>query len=94
VSEVIALGSDHGGVGLKDIIKEHLEQKGLTVLDCGTQGDESVDYPDFAEAVGFVGLGSALVLKRTVTKGFVLRLCIARLPQKWQRPIIMRTSCV
>jgi len=51
VSEVIALGSDHGGVGLKDIIKEHLEQKGLTVLDCGTQGDESVDYPDFAEAV-------------------------------------------
>ena len=51
MSEVIALGSDHGGVGLKDIIKEHLEQKGLTVLDCGTQGDESVDYPDFAEAV-------------------------------------------
>ncbi len=47
----VAIGADHGGVELKDIIVGHLSNQGLTVLDCGTNGAESVDYPDFAAAV-------------------------------------------
>jgi ribose 5-phosphate isomerase B len=44
----IALGADHGGVGLKRIVHQHLEQKGHFVLNMGTDADGAVDYPDFA----------------------------------------------
>ncbi len=33
-------------------MKQYLENKGYTVLDCGTQGTDSVDYPDFAHKLG------------------------------------------
>lgn len=46
----IALGSDHGGVVLKDAIAEYLKSKGHEVLDCGTHGHDSVDYPVFGRA--------------------------------------------
>ena len=47
----IALGADHAGYQLKDQIKQHLEQQGISVRDEGTSSPESVDYPDFARAV-------------------------------------------
>lgn len=47
----IALGADHGGFYMKEEIKKHLEGQGYSVIDCGTHSTESVDYPDFAEAV-------------------------------------------
>ena len=47
----VALGSDHAGVGLKATLREALEAAGHPVLDMGTNGPESVDYPDFANAV-------------------------------------------
>ncbi len=47
----IAIGSDHGGFELKNELKAHLEQKGFEVTDFGTYTNESVDYPDIAEAV-------------------------------------------
>ncbi len=47
----IAVGADHGGVELKDVIAAHLTDTGYAVEDCGTHGPDSVDYPDFAEAV-------------------------------------------
>ena len=47
----IALGADHAGYELKNLIKAHLEQQGYNVLDQGTNGPESVDYPDFARRV-------------------------------------------
>lgn len=50
-AEVIALASDHGGVELKTLLKEELLQAGYGVLDLGTDGSASVDYPDFAEAM-------------------------------------------
>lgn len=46
-SHVVALASDHAGVRLKEVIRAHVEARGLRVLDLGTNGDESVDYPDF-----------------------------------------------
>jgi ribose 5-phosphate isomerase B len=48
----IALGADHAGYRLKDVIAEHLRGRGLEVLDLGTDSDESVDYPDYGVAVG------------------------------------------
>jgi len=47
----IALGADHAGYELKDRIKHHLEQQGISVRDEGTCSAESVDYPDYARAV-------------------------------------------
>ena len=44
----LAIGSDHGGVALKAALRDYLRQKGLSVLDVGTDGPESVDYPDIA----------------------------------------------
>lgn len=48
----IALGADHAGYQLKDELSRLFEGAGYDVLDLGTNGPESVDYPDFAEAVG------------------------------------------
>jgi glycine hydroxymethyltransferase len=47
----IAVGADHGGFELKELIKKHLQQKGMAVTDFGTTSKESSDYPDYAQAV-------------------------------------------
>lgn len=47
----IAIGSDHAGFKLKSEVAEALKDSGYDVIDCGTFGEESVDYPDFAEKV-------------------------------------------
>lgn len=48
---VIALGSDHAGLGLKSKVADWLKDAGYDVLDLGTYGNGSVDYPDFGRAV-------------------------------------------
>lgn len=53
----IAVGADHAGFELKNEISVTLEAAGHTVIDLGTDGPESVDYPDFAAAVGRAVLG-------------------------------------
>src|SRR6266404_2017908 len=50
-SAMIALGADHGGFELKQSLKQHLEQRGVTVADFGANSKDSTDYPDFAQAV-------------------------------------------
>lgn len=47
----IAIGSDHGGVELKDFLVQFLHAKGIEIEDMGTKGSESVDYPDFGRLV-------------------------------------------
>jgi ribose 5-phosphate isomerase B len=47
----IALGADHAGVQAKQQLGEALRRAGHEVSDLGTQGEASVDYPDFAQAV-------------------------------------------
>ncbi len=47
----IALGADHGGLRLKDLIAHTLSAEGWQVHDCGTATPDPVDYPDFAHAV-------------------------------------------
>tara|TARA_B100000989_G_scaffold217161_1_gene165416 strand:- start:1207 stop:1641 length:435 start_codon:yes stop_codon:yes gene_type:complete len=47
----IVIGNDHAGVEVKRKIKNHLSQKGHTVINKGYDGKESVDYPDFIHPV-------------------------------------------
>jgi len=59
-SRTVALGADHGGYKMKELLKSHLMEKGHQVFDCGTNSTESVDYPDFAFIVAeMVSLGKA-----------------------------------
>jgi len=51
----IAVGSDHaayeGDAPYKPAMMAYIEAQGHAVVDCGTNGPESVDYPDFAQNV-------------------------------------------
>ena len=47
----VALGADHAGFQLKDHVKRVLDELGIAYEDFGTSSGESVDYPDFAQAV-------------------------------------------
>ncbi len=48
----IVVGADHRGYEMKDEIAAALRQAGHQVLDVGTNSAESVDYPDYARAIG------------------------------------------
>ncbi|MCQ2548308.1 MAG: ribose 5-phosphate isomerase B [Clostridia bacterium] len=48
----IAVASDHGGFALKEKVKAHLIERGIEVLDLGTNSEESVDYPKYGQACG------------------------------------------
>lgn len=78
-TEAISIGADHGGFPLKERIAFRLREAGWEVVDCGTDSQESVDYPDFAHAVarkvasgecrwGIIidgaGIGSAMVANK------------------------------
>jgi ribose 5-phosphate isomerase B len=43
----IAIGSDHAGYRLKEVLKAHLRRRGHRVIDFGTDSEASVDYPRF-----------------------------------------------
>ena len=43
----IAMACDHGAVELKNKLKAHLQEKGMEVVDFGTQTTDSCDYPDY-----------------------------------------------
>ncbi len=62
----IALGCDHAGFGLKEEIVSLLKSLNLEFVDCGTNGTQSVDYPDFGEKV------SGLVSSGKVEKGILI----------------------
>ncbi len=47
----IAVGSDHAGYELKSVVIDYLNTKGYKITDCGCFSLESVDYPDYAQAV-------------------------------------------
>ncbi|GIK96658.1 MAG: ribose 5-phosphate isomerase B [Alphaproteobacteria bacterium] len=49
MTETVAIAADHAGFELKEILKSELVSQGREVLDLGTTGTQSVDYPDFAE---------------------------------------------
>ena len=59
-SKIIAIASDHAGIDLKGILMKEAQNIGYMVLDLGTHGTDSVDYPDFANALAqAIGAGRA-----------------------------------
>jgi len=48
---IVALAADHAGVDLKAILERELVDLGYQVLDLGSHGPASVDYPDFGRAL-------------------------------------------
>jgi ribose 5-phosphate isomerase B len=62
----IAIGADHAGYELKEHLKATLAADGHTVVDCGTDSTDSVDYPPFCFEVG------RLVAGGDVERGIVL----------------------
>jgi ribose 5-phosphate isomerase B len=50
--KIVAVAADHAGYEMKDLLKSDLVALGFEVLDLGTNGPDSVDYPDFGHAVG------------------------------------------
>lgn len=48
----VGLGADHAGFELKNALKRVLDELGVTYDDLGTGTPDSVDYPDYAQAVG------------------------------------------
>jgi ribose 5-phosphate isomerase B len=48
---MLAIGADHGGVRLKEVVVRALEDRGIPFVDVGTNDHASVDYPDFAAKV-------------------------------------------
>ncbi len=51
MSEAIAIACDHAGLDLKQRLGGYLTERGFTLVDLGTDGPDSVDYPDFAYAL-------------------------------------------
>jgi ribose 5-phosphate isomerase B len=72
----IAVGSDHRGFEAKKRIVLLLEQLGHEVLDQGTNGPESVDYPDFAIEVA-KAVGEKRVDRGILICGTGIGMCIA-----------------
>jgi ribose 5-phosphate isomerase B len=65
-STIVALGADHGGFQLKEILKSYLLQEGYTVIDVGTKSEQTCDYPDFAYAV------AVLVSSKQASRGIMI----------------------
>jgi ribose 5-phosphate isomerase B len=58
--KVVAIGSDHGGFELKEILKSTLNEMSFDVRDVGAYNKGAVDYPDFAHEVArLVSVGKA-----------------------------------
>ena len=45
----ITIACDHAGYQLKSALVKEIESMGLEIIDCGTNSDKSVDYPDLAK---------------------------------------------
>lgn len=95
---MIAIGSDHGGYDLKELVIRHLEENGVDVNDMGCYDKSSCDYPVYGKAVakavadgscdkGIVicttGIGISIVANKV--KGIRAALCADTLSAKMTR---------
>jgi RpiB/LacA/LacB family sugar-phosphate isomerase len=62
----IAVGADHAGFDLKQILVADLRRRGHEVIDAGTTSVDPVDYPDFAEAV------SKMIMSGAAQRGLLI----------------------
>lgn len=94
----IAIASDHAGVELKRILKDHIEAKGIEVLDLGPSTIDSVDYPDYAKklcqqvtegnatyGIAICGTGVGMSIACNKVNGIRASLCSEPLSAKYTR---------
>jgi len=72
----IAVGADHAGVLMKNLLADHLRSGGYDVVDLGTDSTDRVDYPDYGAAVGRVVAAGGAELGLLVC-GSGIGICIA-----------------
>jgi len=77
-----ALGADHGGYELKEALKQHLQQRGMSVTDFGAKSKEPADdYPDFAQPVAqAVATGRAELGLLVCTTGVGMSIAANKVP--------------
>ena len=84
----VCIASDHAGFKLKDIIKNFLIDKNISIIDLGPTNENSVDYPDYAKKlsnrvrskksdVGILvcGSGTGMAISANKTKGIRAAVC-------------------
>ena len=52
IFKTACIASDHAGFKLKEVIKNHLIDKNVSIFDLGPFDEGSVDYPDYAKKLG------------------------------------------
>ena len=88
---VIAIGCDHAGFEMKERVREILQKLGQGVVDFGTNGKESVDYPDFGlkvarsvaagetdRGIAICMTGNGMTIATNKIKGIRATLCLNR----------------
>ena len=89
---VIYLASDHAGCVLKRLVCVHLRAKGYDIIDLGSDGDVSVDYPDFGvklamalrndyQAIGIAVCGSGVGISIAVNRFSWIRGALVSSPE-------------
>ncbi|HQI02627.1 MAG TPA: ribose 5-phosphate isomerase B [Deltaproteobacteria bacterium] len=77
----IAVACDHGGLPLKELVKDALIKNGCEIADLGTRTGESVDYPDFArEALSMLVHGKCDRIVLLCGTGIGMSICANRIP--------------
>lgn len=74
--KTVAIGTDHGGVDLKEFLKQNLIDNHYEVIDVGTHTKDSVDYPDIALAVA-QAVASGQAWRGVIIDGAGIGSCIA-----------------
>tara|TARA_B100000963_G_scaffold329529_1_gene318905 strand:+ start:5435 stop:5872 length:438 start_codon:yes stop_codon:yes gene_type:complete len=82
------IASDHAGHKVKEIIKDFLINKKISIIDLGPNDDKSVDYPDYAKKVAnrikgkrsevgilVCGSGTGMAISANKTKGIRAAVC-------------------
>lgn len=88
----VAIGCDHAGFELKEILKKYIQEKHIEVEDFGTHSSESVDYPDYAHPlansvesgknqIGFTICGSGNGINMTINKHQGIRGALCWIPE-------------
>ncbi len=84
MGETIAIASDHAGYDLKALLVPELKSLGFEALDLGTDSRDSVDYPDYADAVARA-IEMGRVNRGVIVCGTGLGIAIAANRHRWIR---------
>lgn len=77
----VAFAADHAGFELKNLLRDELKAQGYGILDLGTNGPNSVDYPDYGRALGeAVGAGKAACGIAVCGTGIGISIAANRIP--------------